>query len=638
MAMSLLTPSDLEKISKQGLDLLYPPKTKITVGMATCCRASGADEVLEAIRQEVKACSSDAVVTTTGCFGICQKEPLVDIVRPGWPRLVYGQMDGKRSRDVIQALAENKIIPKYILCKIEKETNLIENTVRLYPLNGLPEGIDLVLRYEEVPFFGKQQKLVLQNCGTINPDSIEEYIAVGGYRGLYKALKGLEPENIIEEVVQSGLRGRGGAGFSTGTKWRFCRQAKGEEKYVICNADEGDPGAYMDRSILEGTPHAVLEGMMIGAVAIGAQHGVIYVRAEYPLAIEKLSLAIKQSRERGLLGANIFGSGFDFDIVIERGSGAFVCGEETALIASIEGTTGEPRQRPPFPAQQGLWGNPTNINNVKTWATIPLIISRGAAWFSGIGTKKSKGTIIFSMVGNVQNNGLIEVPMGKTLRELIFDIGGGIPGKRKIKAVQTGGPSGGCIPESLLDLPVDYDKLASVGSIMGSGGMVVMDETACMVNVAKYFLSFTKDESCGKCTPCREGTRRMLEILVDITEGRGRPGDIDLLEDMSRIIIDSSLCGLGGTAPNPVLTTIRYFRDEYEEHINNKRCPAGVCKGLFEFYVASDVCTGCGLCLKNCPSEAVTGEKKEPHRIDPRKCVQCGICREVCRFNAIKVR
>ncbi len=636
--MSPFTKKDFKEIREKGLRSLYPRKTKIAVGMSTCGRASGAEEVIETIQSEASSLGLDVIVTPTGCMGLCQREPLVDLVRPGWPRVVYQQMDVKKAKDVVAALAEDKILPRYALCKIGEETHLLEDALHPYRLNGIPQDLEKVSPYRDVPFFGKQLKRVLQGCGNVNPDKIEEYIATGGYTALGKALRELDAKGVIEEVTRSGLRGRGGAGFPTGRKWSFCREAPGEPKYVICNADEGDPGAYMDRSILEGSPHQVIEGMIIGAYAIGAEHGVMYVRAEYPLAIEKLTRALEQAREIGLLGNDILGSGFNFDIAVERGSGAFVCGEETALIASIEGTTGEPRQRPPFPAQKGLWGKPTNINNVKTWATIPLIVSRGADWFSEIGTEKSKGTMIFSMVGKVKMNGLVEGPMGMTLRELVFEVGGGVPDKRAFKAVQTGGPSGGCIPESLMDLPVDYDKLAEVGSIIGSGGMVVMDETSCMVNVAKYFLAFTKDESCGKCTPCREGTRRMLEILTDITEGRGRKGDIELLEDMGKTIVDSALCALGGTAPNPVLTTIRYFREEYEEHIQNKRCPAGACKGLFELLIDPDTCIGCGQCLANCPSGAISGEKKSVHKLDTVKCIQCGICREICPTNAVKVK
>ncbi len=571
---------DLEHLKELGLRSLFPARTKVRVGMATCGRASGAETLLAGIQEEAKNRNLDCLVTSTGCLGFCEKEPLVDIVRPGWPRIVYAQMNAERGRAIVGALAERKILPEFALCKIMEERDVVGDSARKYPLESPPVGVEAVPDYYQVPFFSKQEKRILLNCGLIDPDKIEEYIARNGYFALLAALTRFTPEQIVQEVTKSGLRGRGGAGFPTGKKWNFCRQAQGTPKYVVCNADEGDPGAYMDRSILEGSPHSVIEGMAIGAYAIGASEGYIYVRAEYPLAIKKLEIALAQAREHGLLGKNIMDSGFDFSIEIERGSGAFVCGEETALIASIEGSAGEPRPRPPFPAQSGLWGKPTNINNVKTWANIPLIIARGADWFSRLGTETSKGTVVFSLVGKVRNTGLVEAPMGIRLNTLVHDIGGGITGDKKLKAIQTGGPSGGCIPARLAHLSADYETLTKAGAIMGSGGMVVMDERTCMVDVAKYFLSFTKDESCGKCNPCREGTKRMLEILTDIAEGRGREGDIELLEEMGKTIIDSSLCGLGGTAPNPVLTTIRYFRDEYEAHIKYKRCPAAICKKI----------------------------------------------------------
>ncbi len=578
--MALRNLEDLMRLSEEGVRSLFPSRTKIVVGMATCGRASGAEEVLEAIQQAASRLNQDALVTSSGCLGLCQKEPLVDVLRPGWPRVVYGEMDVAKAREVVAALSEGRVVTDWALCKIMEEPNIVEGSVRRYAVNGLPEAMDRIPNYEDLPFFGKQEKRILRNCGLINPDKIEEYVAQGGYRALVMALTTLKPDEVIDRVVASGLRGRGGAGFPTGRKWGFCRQAEGDPKYVICNADEGDPGAYMDRSILEGNPHSVIEGMVIGAYAIGARYGYIYVRAEYPLAIDKLRVALEQAKHHGLLGADILGTGFDFSVDIECGSGAFVCGEETALIASIEGLTGEPRQRPPFPAQSGLWGRPTNINNVKTWANIPLVIARGPEWFSQVGTEKSKGTIVFSLVGKVMNTGLVEVPLGTELNSLVLDIGGGIPEGGKFKAVQTGGPSGGCIPAPLAHLSADYETLTEAGSIMGSGGMVVMDETTCMVDLAKYFLTFTRDESCGKCTPCREGIRRMLDVLTDITEGRGQQGDVELLEEMGTTVIDSSLCALGGTAPNPVLTTIRYFRDEYDEHIKYKRCPAMVCQKI----------------------------------------------------------
>jgi len=474
----------------------------------------------------------------------------------------------------------------------------------------------------------------------IDPTSIDDYIAIGGYTALAKVLISMEPEKIIEEIKKSGLRGRGGGGFPTGRKWESCRNAKSRDgiKYVICNADEGDPGAYMDRSLLEGNPHSVIEGMLIGAYAIGSNDSYVYVRNEYPLAVKNLEIAIRQAEEYGLLGENILGSKFNFRIKISRGGGAFVCGESTALIASIEGKRGEPRAKYIHTVEKGLWNRPTNLNNVETWANIPLIINKGAKWYSSIGTEKSKGTKIFSLVGKINNTGLVEVPMGISLREIIYDLGGGIPKGRKFKAVQTGGPSGGCIPEELLDLTIDYEKLTEAGSMMGSGGMIVMDEDTCMVDIARYFLNFLKDESCGKCVPCREGIKRMQEILTDICEGKGKKGDIELLEELSETVKKASLCALGGTAPNPVLTTIRYFRDEYQAHIEEKRCPAGVCKELIRYSIAQEKCTGCGACQKVCPQGAILGEKKEPRTIDEGKCIKCGACLEACKkFEAVVV-
>jgi NADH-quinone oxidoreductase subunit F len=578
--MTTATPTDVKSLREAGLRSLYPPKAKVSVGMATCGAASGAGKVYEAILAEREKQGLDLLVTKTGCLGYCQKEPLISVMKPGWPKIVFGDLTPETAREVLAALGKGEILRDYALCRVTAEKNLIENTSRRYPDNWIPAGLDAVPEYGEIPFFGRQEKRVLRNCGLIDPERIEEYIACGGYVALQRVLTQLTPEVVIEEVAAAGLRGRGGAGFPTGTKWRYCRETKGEPKYVICNADEGDPGAYMDRSILEADPHSVIEGMIIGAYAIGASHGVIFVRAEYPLAVQRIQIALRQAGDLGLLGNDILGSGFNFSIGIDCGSGAFVSGEETSLIAAIESLSGEPRPRPPFPVQSGLWGKPTNINNVKTWANVPLILSRGAEWFSQLGTEGSKGTMVFSLVGKVRNSGLVEVPMGNTLRSLVFDIGGGIPDGGRFKAVQTGGPSGGCIPAALSDLPVDYEELAKAGSIMGSGGLVVMDEDTCMVDVAKYFLAFTIDESCGKCVPCREGVRRMHEVINDITEGRGQDGDIELLEELGTTIIDTSLCGLGGTAPNPVLTTIRYFSDEYDAHIRRKRCPAAVCREI----------------------------------------------------------
>ena len=543
-------------------------------------------------------------VKQVGCRGFCAKDVLVDV-----------SIDGETvTYQYVKPDMVNRIIDQHIL-------------------GGLPVE-EWKVGAEYSTFNGLQQKLVLSECGVVDPESIDSYIAHDGYEAAKKVLT-LLPDEIIAEMKKSGLRGRGGAGFPTGLKWEFCRRAAGTEKCVICNADEGDPGAFMDRSVVEGNPHSVIEGMLIGAYAIGASKGYVYIRAEYPLAVQRLKKAIEDARKRGWLGTDIWGSRFDFDIHVGLGAGAFVCGEETALIASLEGQIGEPRPKPPFPANKGLWGMPTNINNVETWATVPKIIRNGAEWFSGIGTEKSKGTKIFSLVGKIANTGLVEVPMGIPLRKIIYDIGGGVPGNKKLKAVQTGGPSGGCIPASHIDTPVDYENLAALGSIVGSGGMVVMDEDTCMVDIAKFFLSFCMDESCGQCTPCREGTREMVRLLDEITKGQGTPEHILLLEELAETMRDASLCGLGKTAPNPVLSTLRYFRDEYDAHIQGKRCPAGACRALLTFRIDASKCVGCGLCARNCPQKAISGETKKPHRIEQSDCVRCGVCLEGCKFGAV---
>ncbi|MFA4902831.1 MAG: NADH-quinone oxidoreductase subunit NuoF [Desulfobaccales bacterium] len=635
--MKITSLEQLEQIKQQGLALTYPKKIKIMVGMATCGISSGADKVYAALEKKIGELGLDVALEKTGCIGFCQREPLVDVVYPKQVRLTYDDMTPEKAEKLVEAVQAGEVYLENLLCRIDQEEFLIDATKWSYA-NPHPPSLGVeVARYEEVPFFKNQVKIALRNCGFINPEHLEEYIARGGYKALHRVLTEMTPEQVIDEIKASGLRGRGGAGFPTGLKWEFCRKAPGDVKYVICNADEGDPGAFMDRGILEGDPHAVLEGMAIGAYAMGVNYGYIYCRAEYPLAIQRLEIAISQAQERGLLGDNIFGKDFSFKLEIREGAGAFVCGEETALIASIEGKVGEPRPKPPFPAQSGLWGKPTTINNVKTWSHIAPIIMRGAQWYASYGTKEAKGTTVFSLVGKVKNTGLVEIPLGTTLREMIFDIGGGIANDQRFKAVQTGGPSGGCIPEQHLDTPVDYQSLAALGSIMGSGGMIVMDERDCMVNVAKYFIDFTKDESCGKCTPCREGTLRLMEMLEAITDGKGQEGDIERLQELSEMIIDSSLCGLGSTAPNPVLTTIKYFREEYEAHIWAKRCPAKVCKALITYSVTEDVCNGCGLCRIKCPAEAVEGVKKEAHRILQEKCIKCGVCFDSCKFDAITV-
>ena len=567
----------LTKMKEKGMKSLSPSKTKITVGMATCGIASGAELVYNALADEIEKQKLDIILSKTGCIGMCYREPLVDVIEPNRPRLTYSKVTPKNVIAILNQIAEGKRKGKKPYCRIDEE-DLIINEEKIRYLTGvLPDDIKAIPLMKEIDFYKKQVKIATRNCGFINPGNIDEYIARGGYFSLQKVLSNMEPGKVIEEVEGSGLRGRGGGGFSTGFKWQSCRNATGEIKYVICNGDEGDPGAYMDRSIMEGDPHSVIEGMIIGAYAIGAHEGYIYVRDEYPLAVKALTLAISQAKEYGFLRKDIFNSGFSFDINISKGAGAFVCGESTALMASLEGKAGEPRAKYIHTIEHGLWDRPSNLNNVETWANVPVIISRGREWFSKIGYKKSTGTKVFSLVGNVKNIGLIEIPMGTTLKEIIYDIGGGIPKGKKFKAVQTGGPSGGCIPKELIDLPVDFDELTKVGSMMGSGGMIIMDETICMVDVARYFEEFLEGESCGKCVPCREGVRRMREILDDICKGNSKEGDVELLEDMSQAIIDGSLCALGGSAPNPVLSTIKYFRDEYNAHIREKKCPAGVC-------------------------------------------------------------
>lgn len=583
----------------------------------TGCVSNNAFRVKEALEKEIRRFNleDEVLIVMTGCNGFCAQGPIM-VVQP----------DG-----IFYQMLTEEDIPHLV------EEHLLKGRPVRRLMYTPSEKEKPIPRMSDIGFFKKQRLIALRNRGLIDPEKIDEYIARDGYRALAKALTSMSPERIIKEIKDSGLRGRGGAGFPTGTKWELARNSSGDQKYIVCNADEGDPGAFMDRSIIESDPHSVLEGMIIGAKAIGSSHGFIYIRNEYPLALDRLIKAVEQAREYGLLGKNILGADFDFDITIHRGAGAFVCGEETALLACLEGRVGRPRPRPPYPVESGLWGKPTNINNVETWANVPPIILRTGRWFSGIGTETSKGTKVFSLVGKINNTGLVEVPMGITLREIIYDIGGGIPGGRKFKAVQTGGPSGGCIPAELIDLPVDYEELTKVGSIMGSGGMVVMDEATCMVDVAKYFLAFTMDESCGQCTPCREGNERMLDILTDICEGSGREGDIELLEDLAHAVVDGSLCGLGGTAPNPVLTTIRYFRDEYEAHIRDKRCPAHVCRALIRYSIDAEKCTGCMLCLKQCPQGAVMGERKEPHSIDQSKCSKCGVCYDLCKYEAVLV-
>jgi NADH-quinone oxidoreductase subunit F len=612
--------NDLIKRSKAEYKFLYESQTPvITVGSATCGNSAGALTVKSIIEEELDKNQIEYELITVGCIGLCYAEPIITITKKDKPTIFYGNVTIDLAR---------KLVNSYILG---------DDPLAEYALGTVGEGsIEGIPKLYDLPVLKQQVRKILRNCGFIDPTNINHYLARDGYSGFFKAIK-LETEDIIQDVKESGLRGRGGAGFPTWLKWQLCRDSEEEIKYIICNADEGDPGAFMNRSLLESDPHSVLEGILIAAYVIGVKKGYIYCRAEYPLALERLKHALKQMHENGLLGENILGSGFDFDIKIKKGAGAFVCGEETALIASIEGKRGMPRTRPPFPTTSGLWGKPTVINNVETMANVALIMQKGPAEFTENGTNDSKGTKTFSLVGQVNNTGLIEVTLGKTLKEVIYDIGGGIKNQKSFKAVQIGGPSGGCLPVEFLDTPIDYDSLIMAGAIMGSGGMVVMDEDTCMVDVARYFLEFVQKESCGKCVPCRLGTKQMLEILNDITEGRGKISDKDLLLQLAYTVKDASFCGLGQTAPNPILTALKFFSDEYQAHIKEKTCPALNCKKLISYVISSDRCTGCMLCLKSCPIHAITGDKKEKHTIDQSKCIRCGTCFESCqKYNAIE--
>ena len=595
-------------------DRNYTGKEKhVLVCGGTGCTSSHSKDIIEKFEELIKKDGLDNVrVIRTGCFGLCAKGPII-VVRPEDTFYAASHVDDVE--EIVEKHLKNGEIVERLLCK---------------DIDG-----SMVKSLDELNFYKKQHRIVLKNCGLIDPENIDEYLAFDGYKALEKVLTSMSPDDVIKEVSDSGLRGRGGAGFPTGRKWQFAKNSTDEQKYVACNADEGDPGAFMDRSVLEGDPHAIVEAMAIAAYAIGANKGYVYVRAEYPIAVHRLQVAIDQARDYGLLGDNIMGKGFKFDLEIRLGAGAFVCGEETALMESVEGRRGEPRPRPPFPAVKGLFGKPTLLNNVETYANITQIILNGASWYASIGTEKSKGTKVFALGGNINNVGLVEVPMGITLREIVYDIGGGIPNGRKFKAAQTGGPSGGCIPEQYLDTPIDYESLSAIGSMMGSGGLIIMDDTTCMVNLARFFLDFTVDESCGKCPPCRIGTKRMLEILERLVAGKGKDGDIEKLEKLALNIKRSSLCGLGQTAPNPVLSTLKYFRNEYEAHIYEKRCPAGECKAMTKVMIDKTKCKGCSLCSKNCSVGAITGELKSPFEINQDKCIKCGVCIAKCPFKAI---
>jgi len=604
---------NLRDAKKAELARYNAEATRILVGTGTCGIAAGAMETIDAFRDELESHGiTNADITQTGCMGLCFSEPTVEVAVPGMPNIIYGNVDAK---------AAHRIVKEHLIDKAPAEDYVFEKPAADIIANEAAEG--------------KQKRIVLRNCGVINPEQIDEYIARDGYAALEKVVFEMSADEVIDELTKSGLRGRGGAGFPAGLKWKFTKQVDADQKYIVCNADEGDPGAYMDRSTTEGDPHSILEAMAIAGKTVGASQGFIYIRAEYPLAIDRLNNAIDQAREYGLLGDNILGSDFSFDIELRLGAGAFVCGEETALLASIEGKRGMPIPRPPFPAVKGLWGKPTVINNVETWANIPMILHKGSAWFSGIGTETTKGTKVFALTGKINNSGLIEVPMGTTLREIIYDIGGGIIDGKKFKAAQTGGPSGGVITEEFLDTPIDYESLQSIGSMMGSGGMIVMDEDDCMIDVTKFYLEFSVDESCGKCAPCRIGGRTCYNILDKISKGQGAMEDVEQLKVLALAMRKASLCGLGQTAPNPIMSTINYFEDEYLAHINDKKCPAGKCKDLLSYTIIEDQCVGCTACARVCPVHCIDGEVKEPHTIDQSKCIKCGQCFDKCKFDAI---
>ena len=608
---------DLEIIRSQADGRKSRTRLELVIPNGTCCQASGSAALIDAVRAELarQGLQQDVSVRVTGCLGFCEQEPMI-LIEPG--NILYCQVSAKDAAEIVSRTVQ--------------KGEVIDTLLFLDPVSG-----KRIEKEADIPFYKAQNRQLIHVNRFVDPFSIEDYIATGGYQAIAKALKEFKPSAVIAEVKASGLRGRGGAGFPTGRKWEEAHEAPGDEKYVICNADEGDPGAYMDRCVLEANPHAVLEGMMIGAYAVGASKGYIYVRREYPLAVKHCRIAIQQAREYGLLGENILGSNFSFDVEVARGGGAFVCGESTALMTSIEGKVGEPRAKDVHTVKEGLWGRPTVLNNVETWANVPSIILNGARWFASRGTERSKGTKILALTGRVKNTGLVEIAMGTPIRTIVYDIGGGPKNGNRIKAVQTGGPSGGCLPERLFDLPVDFDALWDAGSMMGSGGMVVMDDKTCMVDVARYFLKFLLDESCGKCVPCRVGIDRMLEIVTDIAEGRGRPEQLDLLQELAETVAEASLCGLGKSAPNPVLSTLRYFMEEYKAHVLERRCPAAVCKALVTYSIDAEKCTGCGVCLKACPHDSITGEKKKPHVIDAALCQRCGICIGECKFDAITV-